>query len=335
MKKTLLFFIFILSLNTAVFAEDAPCFDPIGKLDWDFFIDNIELKFESCSCEIPDNPTTLKAGFVMKLAEPIAMIEVTDTPWNFPCFDMNFDDSPLRKQGSSSTQVAGEYQVGKNGFSYSHFIIYPIFGLMNYVQDYVCFERFNVLNLAFLGEVLPTHNNDILSSFVMPLRLLFSNPVAQMACAVDCAASTFSQPLNAMPWCSGCWGSLATDTGYIDGNNRPREAALLATRLVDFMHYTFALTKTTNSKNVMNLGDGILRDTMCRESYFPQILKNQYFLQIAYPVAWDAQPIGRSGVVWENFKNLPWAGNDFVFALWRERTFCAEAYDCKYTFTGL
>ena len=42
--KKLLFLLVVLA--NLLHAEDAPCFDPIGKLDWDFFIDNIELKFE-------------------------------------------------------------------------------------------------------------------------------------------------------------------------------------------------------------------------------------------------------------------------------------------------
>jgi len=84
--KKLLFLLVVLA--NLLHAEDAPCFDPIGKLDWDFFIDNIELKFESCSCEIPDAPASMKAGFVMKIAEPIAMIEITD--YNAPKNPNNF-----------------------------------------------------------------------------------------------------------------------------------------------------------------------------------------------------------------------------------------------------
>lgn len=335
MHKSILIGFFLCVFGLPLIASDcgAPGLNPICSIDWDYFADNIELEFKSCTCKTPGNDIATKAGFVMKLSEPIGMIDVTNKPWNFPTFDMDFDDSPDRKQGNSHGTQSDPADA--NAFRYTHFIIYPVFALLNYEQDYVCFERFNAVNLAFLGEIRPDHNSDLIAAFMKPYELLFSNPVAQLACGVDCAASTFNNPLNTMPWCAGCWGGIGTGTGFVNGKNPTTEAALLATRLVDTMHYAYALTKTSSAGLVFTIGDGVLQDTTCKEAYFPQILKTQYALQLAYPTVWDAQPIGMHPIIWENFKNKPWTGDDFVFVLWRKREFCAGAYKCESTFSGL
>lgn len=329
--KAFLFF-FITATNLVASDCGAPGLNPICSIDWDYFMDNTELEFKSCTCDTAGNDMATKAGFMMSIVEPIAMIDATSTPWSFPTFDMSFDDSPSRKQGNSHASKSSSGDSG--AFRYTHFVIYPVFAMLNYTQDYVCFERFSEMNLAFLGEIRPDHNNDIIAAFLKPASLLFGNPVAQLACGLDCAASTFNSPMNTLPWCAGCWGNIATGTGYTSGRNPVTEAALLATRLLDTMHYSYALTKTAPAGLFFGLGDGLLRDSTCKETFYPQILKGQYALQLAYPTVWDAQSIGRHPALWENFKNKPWTSDDFVFVLWRKRVFCAGAYDCKSTFSG-
>lgn len=333
MKKTFQAITAAALLSCSLFAADAPGLNPISSIDWDFFGSNIEIKFKSCACDAQSTGTVQKAGFEASLIEPIAMIDVTDTPWRFPTFDIDGSDDPLRRQGTGMSP-SDEISTN-NGFRYVHYIAYPIMSFLDFVQDMMCFERLNVLSMMFQGEIQPQYNNDVIASFTQPMKLLFSNPVAQLACAVDCAAASFGEPMDIMPWCAGCWGPMATDTGYTIAKEPVTEAALLATRMVDLMHYDLTLTKTSNSGLVFGLGSEVLRDSMCDEKYYPQIIKKQYFLQLAYPTVWSAQPIGKIGLTWANFKNRPYTQNDFVYVLWRKRDFCSGAYKCTGTFTSL
>jgi len=54
---------------------------------------------------------------------------------------------------------------------------------------------------------------------------------------------------------------------------------------------------------------------------FPRIVKSQYWLNLAYPVSWDAVPIGDFPPKWSWFKKSP-GNEDFVWAVWRIRDCC-------------
>jgi len=306
-------------LATLSFGMDRAILNPVKTIDWSFFADKFEAKFKICSCSVEGNELATKAGFVVSFFEPIAAIEVTNNPWKFPSIGLNFGRSFDRKQGNSRDSKRGT-------FRYGHFIIFPIFSVLNFVQDYICFERAGILNFAYLGEIMPQYNNDLMASFVQPDKLLFGNPVAQLACIQDCAGATFGRPVNSLYWCAGCWYPISTDTGFGDGRQPIVEAGTVAAKLLDFMHTTYGLTKTSNVTFVHNLEDGILRNSMCREAYFPHIIKTQYYLQL--------EPIGKLRT-WADFKMRPEAQDDVVFWLWRKRDECAGAYDCRSTFTGM
>lgn len=309
-------------------ADRAPCFNPIASIDWNFFADEFEMHFRICSCETPGNALATRAGFTASFFEPIAVIESSAQPWNFPCLDMDFGRNFWDKYGTTRSTPQ------QKSFRYGHFIIYPIFSVLNVVNDFLCFERAGILNFAFLGEVMPAFNNDIYATYLNPDKLLFNTPVAQIACINDCLAATANKPINSMYWCTGCWQPSSTNTGYVAGQQPIIDAASVAVRVLDSMHQYYALTKTSNATFTSGVPGGILKNTMCKEAFFPRIIKTQYALQLAYPSTWDAVKIGEHRH-WANFKNDVPSKDDVVFWVWRKRDECAGAYECKSTFTGL
>ncbi len=307
-----------------------PIFNPFTTIDWSFFGDNFEWSAKLCSCELGETGLQ-KAGFEISFFEPIALIDVSATPWNFPSIGLQLSKSLGRKQGV--TREASGDDDKTTAFRYTHFIIYPIFSVINLVTDYVCFEKLSALSFGFMAEVNPAHNNDAIAAFLSPQKLLFA--LASPACIADCAASSIGKPINSLYFCAGCWEPLGTNTGWTIGAEPVTEAATLATRLLDNMHATYALTKSSNAFFSSSTSGAAVKNSMCSETYFPLVLKSQYKLQLAYPIVWDAITIGSIGTKWANFKLGKDKAEDMAFWLWRKRDQCAGAYDCKSTFSGV
>lgn len=324
LKKILLVVALISSLSGD---SVRPAFSPLKTIDWAFFADTFEWDSKICSCRIGETGLQ-KAGFEISFHEPIALIDVTTTPWNYPSMGFSISDSLGRKQGG--TRESGS---DAGTFRYTHFIIYPIFSILNLVMDYVCFERLTVLTFAFQAEVNPAHNNDTIASFLSPHKLLFA--LGTPACIIDCAASTVNESFNSLYFCAGCWEPLSTNTGWTEGKQPVTEAGTLAVRMLDNMHLTYALTKSSNASFSSLTTNASLKNSMCKETYFPIVLKSQYKLQLAYPITWDAVNIGAMRASWAEFKLGKDKSEDLVFWLWRKRDQCAGAYDCKSTFAGV
>jgi len=305
-----------------------PVFNPISTVDWSFFADHFEWKTKICSCEI-GNSGLQKAGFEVSFYEPIGLIDVTATPWDYPSIGIKLDRSLGRKQGIARTD-----SNNLKSFKYTHFIIYPIFSVLNMITDFVCFEKLSLLSFGFMSEVNPAWNNDSIASFLNPQSLLFA--LATPSCIVDCAASTASSPINSLFFCAGCWEPLSTNTGWTDGAQPITEAGTLATRLLDIMSKTYALTKTSNATFHSGTSSNIsLKNSMCNETYFPLVLKTQYQLQLAYPITWDTKRIGAMRVGWADYKLGKDTSEDLAFWVWRKRDECAGAYKCQSTFSGI
>ena len=304
-----------------------PVFHPMDTIDWEFFADNFEWTVKSCSCSLGDTGLQ-KVGFEVSFFEPIALIDITATPWNFPSIGISLSSSLGRKQGTTRKS-----ESGARAFRYTHFIVYPIFSIFNVMTDFICFERLSVLTFGFMAEVNPAHNNDTIASFLNPHKLLFA--LASPACIADCASSTLGSSMNSLYFCAGCWEPLSTNTGWTDGQQPMTEAGTLATRLLDNMHASYALSKSSNASFSSLTTNASLKNSMCNETYFPIVLKTQYRLQQAYPITWDAVRIGQMRTGWADYKLGKDKAEDIVFWLWRKRDECAGAYDCKSTFSGL
>jgi conjugal transfer pilus assembly protein TraU len=193
-----------------------------------------------------------------------------------------------------------------------------------------------------MSEIDPTWSEDELSIFTQPEVAVASNPLLQATCPVDCAAATFSGPVDRMWWCAGCWGNLYPFTGNVpSGGSPPRVSSLLATRALAALHRRGLAWRTTGN------------DVVCGGDIYPMIPKQQYRMSMMFPIPeasnalrrptpatrggtgnpqideyeWTQKcchAIGVPTFLWGEWRNIPAVGEDFVYLLWRWTDCCVR-----------
>lgn len=320
-------FIFLFFLTTSSYA--APLYDFIKNVDWEFLGDKTRLSVDLCECSILDDGKG--SGFKATIAEPIGIIETTNTPWNIVALDTKFQKSVARKQGNSRSN-------GQNK-RYTHFVAFPVMAALNFVQDYFCFERLSFTSFLYWSEIIPTQNNDILALYTElgkgPIsKAWYNNPLGVIACSVDCAAASFNEPLNSLHWCAGCAGTTGNNTGFGGGKDPDpiMETHVNALTAIDELHLIGALSKVSNS--VFEYSPvPLIPNSMCKPQYFPTAIKTQYYLQMIYPTVWDTVRIGQFSPTHALFKNKPDSEDDVAMWLWSVKDTCAGGAKCKSMFT--
>lgn len=327
MKRILLilFFVFEIAL-----ANTQPLFNFIKTTDWEFMGDKTKFSFDLCRCDFNDG-TVSAAGMRARIAEPIGLIEFTNTPWNVVSIDKKFDEKLTRKQGNGRNN-----QINRR---YGHFIAFAPLGFLNFVQDFVCFERFTSLSFLYWTEIIPTQTNDIFALFTQASKGPFSkvwmnNTIGALACVADCAATTFNDPMNSLHWCAGCSGSSGNNTAY--GANRAddplMQAHAHALAVIDDLHYAGVLSKVSNATFAYSPVSRVA-NSECEPRYFPMGIKSQYYLQLATPSVWSATTIGKGAPFWAFFKNTPSSEDDVAFWVWSIKDTCVGGAKCKSMFT--
>jgi len=193
-------------------------------------------------------------------------------------------------------------------FQQMHYYIFPVWAILDLFTDIQCLQN-EQFDIAMMSEVIPTWNNDILSSIVNPESVLFANPISQMACAADSAAVLSGKPRNELFWCMGSWGSAYPLSGSISVTDYVEANAGIAARSIYFMGRT-----------------GLLRDTSvdgCTIEYTPIWRKDRYKLQMVKPVRDNScQRIGRSGMLWSSFKHPPTGADNFSWLMFKKVNCC-------------
>jgi len=303
----------------------------IETVDWEYMGDNTKFSTDLCSCDVKDSGTGTGAGFRAQIAEPIGLIETTNTPWNVVSIGQKFDKSLTRKQGGSRHDSLNR--------RYTHFIAFAPMGILNFVQDYVCFERLTSTNFLYWSEIIPTQTSDIMALFAQAAKgpvgkIWYNNPIGAMACIIDCAAATFNSSTNYLHWCAGCAGSTGNNTAYGNGKDEDPITAhhVYALSAIDDLHFAGGLAKISNATFTFS-PQAQIPNSMCTPKYFPMAIKTQYALQLAYPTTGHAQSIGKFRTFWAEFKNKPSSEDDVSTWLWVNKDFCIGASQCKSVFT--
>lgn len=263
-----------------------------------------------CCCYIP-NPTVAlsRMGLRFKFWEPLGLIEVTRATMCSPTLGG-------MSLGASTIQGHGTSTQGKAYFN-THYIKYPLFYIMNLLTDIVCIDISSV-DIGWLSEVDPAWSNDELALVIHnPEAVLFGNPVAVTACALDCGFQNFSwvaptNPYDLMFWCAGCVGGAYPLSGHTTTRrSMAADSQLIASRLIFLMNRVGML--------MTNIGS----DLWCPH-YLPTGTwrKSQYRLQPAMPFVRPATAIGTNNPITEVGRLLPAVGEDFLFVLWQKRDCC-------------
>lgn len=263
-----------------------------------------------CACGTPIPRIGVSVGFW----EPARVMDITQKP--FCMVNMGGIKMPLPSIGFGRKATYYQEEGAKRTAYHVHYYIYPLLAMMNIVSDFSCMQP-ETFDVAYITEYDPLWNDDQLASIINPEVFLFSNPIAQLACAADCVAATANGlPLEPMFWCAGCQGSLYPMTGNASGNYGPLPAAeLIADRFLAKMHRELLAWGTRGTGN------------MCTPKIQPIMDKMQYRLQEIYPKyhkdKYACAPIGKSTALYEDMKVVPYKGEDLGFLIWRKRNCCA------------
>lgn len=237
-----------------------------------------------CLCPKPplNQPTP---GIVISYFEPVRMVDVTRTPF---CL-VNMGGLCLGKEDPTDPQKKGTVELieGEGGlkrsFFHVHWYVFPVFALFELFSDLTCFESAK-FDVAFLTEFDPLWMRDEMALIMNPEAILFGNPLAQTACAADCAKASFGFSLDSLFWCAGCHGSLYPFTGSVAAHVSGVQATeLIVARFMAHLH-RLGLLNRYYGKNP------------CHSRPCPIITKSMYKLQLLNPVPSPQQcsPIGRS-----------------------------------------
>ncbi len=259
-----------------------------------------------CMCPAPP-PVFERIGFPIGFFNPDVAIDSVKDPYCFPSLGFALGGN-LNGLGGGSK---GDMLDRQRTFFQVHLTHQPIMAILGLLVDVACTQT-SGLYIEFMSEVLPTWQNDTLSAFLNPEALLFGNPITAAMCAADSISAMVNFSLDPLFWCKGSWGSAYPLTGTTHTKNYIEDAASAAASAIYLLHRT------------MTMWQGSTPLALCHPYPLPVWLKSTYRMQVLYPIPHPmAMSIGQSGIIWSFAKNLPVAGDNFSFLLFRKRDCCA------------
>jgi conjugal transfer pilus assembly protein TraU len=271
-----------------------------------------------CACS-KGNIAVPIPGITIGFWEPVRMVDVTRTPY---CM-VNLG---LKLGGNNPDKITSpSYNGRKRGHQHSmyhlHYYVYPLIWWLELLTDFACLEK-GSFDVAYMSELDPSWNDPELQTLLNPEAILFGNPLAQAACALDCAASTMDMPLDSMFWCAGCLGNMYPwGGGNVDHEGGVQTSSLLTMRVVAKMH-RLGLAKSTSTS------DASINGAICRKEPALKIKKSQYKLQMLNPKSTGGRrdigcwPLGLTDLLYAAFKEYPYDGQDWGYLLWRKKNCC-------------
>lgn len=301
-----------------------------------------------CACQ-PAGAVAPKAGFHVSFWEFARQIDVTRTPYCMVTLGTELDIGI----GAEAKGAVDSYDAGGGSaqwFRHAHWYINPAMGLLEVMLDSKCLEA-KGFDIGYMSEIDPTHIDEQMERILNPEAYLFGNINALKACVADCVASTAGFPLNSLFWCAGCNGSLYPMTGFLPASYGGVQASSLLLQKVIQKQHRF-LTQTSLAG----------KDGMCSPKMQINMDKRQYKYSMIYPSAQSAgdaglsasaiaaknismdktkpanngqatiaqdsqsgkccQPLGRTTLIWGAGREIPGAGEDQGYALFRKRDCC-------------
>ena len=296
--------------------------DPIGDICWECLfpvtLGSMELmngdmpdtdnpSSPICLCPKPPSPIPVP-GIAGGFWEPVRLADVTKHPYCFVNLggmeiDLGFDVG-TGKGSNSDGSGGGSWHV--------HWYIYPLIYWLELVVDFLCLEQMS-FDVMWITEIDPLWQDDSLTFLLNPEAILFSNPIAQAACAADCVKSTVGLPFDTLFWCGGCQGGMYPLNGRIQAHVGSIQSGLLAAERMCYKNHRELLAWGTS---------GSSNSEICQKYPMPIMKKSQYRSQLTVPVPSDCYPFGRTSTIYESGKEIPVSGEDFGFLIWRKRNCC-------------
>ncbi|WP_265908745.1 conjugal transfer pilus assembly protein TraU, partial [Erwinia billingiae] len=225
-------YLFVLALLLSVFitrpaaaattnAGDGRWVNPISDVCWKCLFQMSLGSVQLASGGHPDTPNPAspiqlcpygifyRLGLAIGFWEPLALTDVTREPGvmvNMGGFKIDLGRTGTGRGGQSDSPSPGS-------FYHVHWYKYPLIYWLNIITSTGCMQTGD-MDIAYLSEVDPLWNDSTLAMILNPEVALFSNLLAQGACAADSIASTAGVPLDPLFWCAGAQGSMYPFTGF-------------------------------------------------------------------------------------------------------------------------
>lgn len=237
---------------------------------------------------------------------PQRIIETVRKPFYSPTFGGNM--AGLGGGGILNANLVGgigstHSGTDKTGFSDMHVFLYPIGKMIAGMLTTACLsDTSGGADLAYLSELDPSWNDDSISLMMTPEASIFANQPASLACMADSAASDVYQPIDAMFWCMGSWGTAYPQDGVTATTDAPRQAAYAAAKAIAMLQRRGLIFKTMGP------------DATCNAYPNPVLTKSQYKLEQLWPRPESVSDhwIGEDPNEWGEFRYVPYVGEDFV-----------------------
>ena len=258
-----------------------------------------------CGSPIP------RIGLAVGVWEPARLVDVTRTPWCFPNLGGLTINPGLHAARGRTGSSGGDGAAGS--VWHAHLYVYPLLSWIGALLDLGCLESGGI-DIAWTSELDPAWLDDELSFLLNPEAALFANLPAQAACAADCTASSVGLPARPALLVRRLPGRDVSAHRQRRGacGRRAGLAARGDSGLLYRLHRAGLAWGT--------FGSGAL----CGRYPMPVMKKSQYRWQMTQPVPATSpltgcNPTGRSSVLWETLRELPVAGENFGYLLWRKR----------------
>lgn len=318
MKKVLLLFLFVVSLQGIASTCKGHFVNPISDVCWDCLFPLTIGSSKVVKGSYPDttNPKSYlctcgaRVGLSIGYWEPFALVDVTRKPY---CMvNLGGVQLDLGSKGLGGSQAPTD--EGYGAFYYVHWYKYPLTYWLNIIASLGCLQN-DGFDLVFPSELDPTWNDSELSFVLNPEATLFAHPIARASCAADATKAFVDTGIDSLFWCQGAQGSTYPLTGFVANQTSPISAAVLLAERVDFKLHRLAAIYDSVGKDSPALCQTYLSSIMPKSRY-------RYQMTNTIPESSSCHPFGHSVTTWETGHIQPVDGDNFGFLIWRKRNCC-------------
>lgn len=260
-----------------------------------------------CTCPLP---VGWKVGLTIGYWEPIALADVTATPYCMVNLGFQMELSSVGRGGEGDPTQAS----GRNAFYWVHWYKYPLMYWLNLLTSASCMDE-GEFDVAYLSELDPTWNDSEAAFVFNPESVLFTSLLTQAACAADSTASLVGLPIDDLFWCMGSQGSSYPINGRVQDQHSFLQAAVLDVERMDFKLHREGLIFDSVGEN---------SPAVCSQQLNPILPKSRYrYEQVnVQPDATSVHPFGQLVSTWDIGHHTISDGDNAGFLVWRKRNCC-------------
>ena len=255
-------------------------------------------------------------GATIGMWSPARLIEFTRDPGCSPV--LNGAVLPARNRADLGAHGEGVNDAGDLAFYHWHYFSFPLRSMLDMGFLSRCASGdYSSMDLMYLSELDPTWKKEKLAAITAPESALFANAPAVASCAADAAASQSGEPLDAMFWCLGAWGTTYPLAGYTFSSGSINEnTSELMGRVIMALH--------RRGLAVQTMGSG----SLCSWPPNPFMQKSMYRYSMIFPrpESRSNHGTGVSTMLTGGDRQIPGTGEDPVYLIWRFEECCQTAW---------